>query len=133
MSHADKDLDELISEALDDEDRKLLGRYAEPPGFFAQIFSIFSGSLGWVMAAVMAMVPIFFGLMLWTGWKFFQQSDVILAMRWGLGSLACLQIVLFLRGLLFQQIMTNQVLREVKRMELQMLRAQHRDQVVAKS
>lgn len=127
MSNTDKDLDELISEALDHEDRKLLGRYAEQPGFFAQVFSIFSGSLGWVMAIVTLMVPIFFGLFLWTGWKFFHQADVIMAMRWGLGSLACLQIILFFRGILFQQVMTNQVLREVKRMELQMLRAQHRN------
>ncbi|WP_300527837.1 DUF6768 family protein [Maricaulis sp.] len=127
MSNADKDLDELISEALDDEDRKLLGRYAEPPGFFAQVFSIFSGSLGWVMAIVMIMVPIFFGLFVWTGWNFFQQADVIMALRWGLGSLASLQIILFLRGILLQQVMTNQVLREVKRMELQMLKYQHRE------
>lgn len=127
MSEKEKDLDALISEALDDEDRKLLGRYANPPGFFAQLFGIFSGSLGWVMIIVMAMVPVFFAVFIWTGWNFFKSDDVLMSLRWGLGTIASLQIILFLRGILMQQVLTNQVLREVKRMELQMLRAQHRD------
>ncbi len=127
MTKSDKDIDELISEALDEEDRDLLGRYAEQPGFFAQVFSIFRGSLGWVMALVMVMVVLFFAFFVWTLWNFFQTDDVLMALRWGVGVLASVQIVLFLRGIVFQQILTNQVLREVKRMELQSLRQRHRE------
>ena len=126
MTKSDKDIDDLITEALDAEDRDLLGRYAPQPGFFTQALAIFSGSMGWVMAVVMAMVFVFLIVMIWTGVEFFQASDPIMAMRWGLGTLATVQVLLFLRGVLFQQILTNQVLREVKRLELQIVRAQHR-------
>lgn len=127
MSNRDQDLDDLITEALDEEDRGLLGRYAQQPGFFAQVFSIFRGSLGWVMALVMLMLFVFFGFFVWTLWNFFQTDDALMALRWGVGVLASVQIVLFLRGVIFQQILTNQVLREVKRLELQILRQQHRE------
>ena len=127
MSKSDKEIDDLISEALDAEDQDLLGRYAPQPGFFTQALAIFSGSLGWVMAVVMLMVFVFLGLMIWTGLEFFRTEDTIMAIRWGLGTVVTIQILLFLRGMLFQQILTNQVLREVKRLELQVVRAQHRD------
>ena len=127
MSKSDKEIDDLISEALDAEDQDLLGRYAPQPGFFTQALAIFSGSLGWVMAVVMLMVFVFLGLMIWTGLEFFRTEDTIMAIRWGLGTVVTIQILLFLRGMLFQQILTNQVLREVKRRELQVVLAQHRD------
>ena len=127
MSNTDKDIDDLITEALDAEDRELLGRHAHQPGFFSQALGIFSGSMGWVMAVVMLMVFVFLALMIWTGLEFFRAEDTIMALRWGLGSVVTIQILLFLRGVLFQQILTNQVLREVKRLELQVVRAQHRD------
>ena len=126
MSNTDKDIDDLITEALDAEDRELLGRHAHQPGFFSQALGIFSGSMGWVMAVVMLMVFVFLALMIWTGLEFFRAEDTIMALRWGLGSVVTIQILLFLRGVLFQQILTNQVLREVKRLELQVVRAQHR-------
>lgn len=127
MTNTDKDIDDLITEALDAEDRELLGRHAHQPGFFSQALGVFSGSMGWVMAVVMLMVFVFLALMIWTGLEFFRAEDTIMALRWGLGSVVTIQILLFLRGVLFQQILTNQVLREVKRLELQVVRAQHRD------
>lgn len=127
MTNTDKDIDDLITEALDAEDRELLGRHAHQPGFFSQALGIFSGSMGWVMAVVMLMVFVFLALMIWTGLEFFRAEDTIMALRWGLGSVVTIQILLFLRGVLFQQILTNQVLREVKRLELQVVRAQHQD------
>lgn len=127
MTNTDKDIDDLITEALDAEDRELLGRHAHQPGFFSQALGIFSGSMGWVMAVVMLMVFVFLALMIWTGLEFFRAEDTIMALRWGLGSVVTIQILLFLRGVLFQQILTNQVLREVKRLEMQVVRAQHQD------
>lgn len=127
MSNDDKNLDDLISEALDAEDRELLGRYAKEPGFFAQAFGIFSGSLGWVMITVFLLLFVFLGLWVWTGWNFFHATDTVMALRWGLCAIVCVQVILFLRGVIFQQILTNRVLREVKRLELQVVRAQHRE------
>lgn len=122
MTKADKDLDDLISQALDAEDRELLDRYAAEPGFITQAFGLFSGALGWVMAVLLVFVLIFTGLMIWTGWEFFNTSDPVMSLRWGLGTIACIQVIIFMRGIMMQKIMINQVLREVKRLELQVAR-----------
>ncbi len=128
MSQTDKELDDLITEALEAEDREILGRHARQPGFFAQALGIFGGSMGWVMIVVFLLLLIFVGLMIWTGLNFFQASDAIMALRWGVGLVVVIQTILFLRGVMFQQILTNQILREVKRLELQIIRAQQRHQ-----
>ena len=65
-------------------------------------------------------------LAVWITLQLIATDDVLMTLRWGLGLVVVTQIVLFLRGVLFQQILTNQVLREVKRLELQVVRAQHR-------
>ena len=83
--------------------------------------------MGWVMAVVMFMVLVFVALAVWITLELIATDDVLMTLRWGLGLVVVTQIVLFLRGVLFQQILTNQVLREVKRLELQVVRAQHRD------
>ncbi len=129
MSNSDKDIDDLIAEALDAEDQDLLGRHAHQPGFFSQALGIFSGSLGWVMAVVMALVLVFVGLAIWITLELFQTDDVLMTLRWGLGLVVVTQIILFLRGVLFQKIVANEVLREVKRLELQVVRSQHRHDV----
>lgn len=128
MTGKDEELDAMIREALESEDRELLAHYGSEPGFFAQAFSIFRGSLGWVMATVMFLVFVSATLSAWMGWHFFTTSDPILSLRWGLGAVVCVNVVLFLRGVLMQQISTNRVLRELKRLELQVVRAQHRAQ-----
>lgn len=127
MNESDKEMDRLISEALDAEDQHLLGRYAKEPGFFSQALGVFSGSLGWVMMVVFAMLFVFLGLWIWTSWNFFHATDTIMALRWGLGAIVCVQIILFVRGVIFQQILTNRVMRELKRLELQVVRSQNRD------
>lgn len=127
MTQADKNLDELISEALDAEDRELLDTYAKEPGFISQALGLFSGTMGWVMAVVLVMVLLFTGLMVWTGIKFFSTSDPVMSLRWGLGCIASIQIIVFMRGVMMQKILTNQVLREVKRLELQIARHRHDD------
>ena len=126
MSQGDKTLDDLISEALDAEDRELLDQYGKEPGFFVQALSIFRGSLGWVMAVVMLLVFVFVGLTLWTGLNFFSTTDPVMSLRWGLSAVVCANVILFLRSVLMQQISTNRVMREIKRLELQVAR-QHKD------
>ena len=122
MTNADKNLDDLISQALDAEDRELLDRYAAEPDYITQAVGLFSGALGWVMAVLLVFVLIFTGLMVWTGWQFFTTTDPVMSLRWGLGTIAIIQIIIFMRGIMMQKILINQVLREVKRLELQVAR-----------
>ena len=47
-----RDLDQMIDEALDAEERELL-RTLDEPGFFRQAFGVFRGPTGWMSLVMM--------------------------------------------------------------------------------
>lgn len=110
MSNIDKDIDDLIIEVLDVEDCEFLGCYVLQFGFFCQVLGIFFGLMGWVMVVVMFMVLVFVVLVVWIMLQLIVMDDVLMILCWGLGFVVVIQIVLFLCGVLFQQILINQVL-----------------------
>jgi hypothetical protein len=131
MTGSDKELDSMIAEALDAEDRDLLNRFGEEPGYFNQAFSLFSGRLGWVMWLANIVNLIAAGLALWAAWHLLTATDAVMAIRWGVAVLAAMHVGLFMKGFLGQQLLNNRVIREVKRLELQLVRAQARHSVQA--
>ena len=121
-----RDLDTLIDEALDDEERQLLRQIGEDPGFFAQLFGIFSGSTGWVHALMMVVQTALFVAGAWAAWMFFLAADPLAAIRWGLPAAVLLLMALIIKLSLWPTIQTNRVIRELKRLELQLARSSPR-------
>ena len=117
-----RNVDELIDEALDAEERELL-RTLDEPGFFRQAFGIFSGPTGWVNAVLMVVVTVFFIAAIWTGWHFFEATDAVTQLRWGLPAAVLLILASTLKMALIPRLESNRLLREVKRLELQLARA----------
>ena len=66
------------------------------------------------------------GLAIWSAWQMIGATDALAAIRWGVASLAAMQVGLFMKGFLGQQMQNNRVIREVKRLELQLVRSQAR-------
>tara|TARA_R110002124_G_scaffold91809_11_gene233528 strand:- start:1122 stop:1511 length:390 start_codon:yes stop_codon:yes gene_type:complete len=126
MTASDKDLDAMIAEALDAEDRELLDRLGSEPGYFAQALGLFGGQLGWVMWVTYITNIAAAGLAIWSAWQMIGATDALAAIRWGVASLAAMQVGLFMKGFLGQQMQNNRVIREVKRLELQLVRSQAR-------
>jgi len=126
MTGSDKELDAMIAEALDQEDRELLETFGEERGYFAQAFALFQGRLGWVMWLGNIMNIIFTGFAVWTGWHFFTTTDPVMALRWGLTTVVLINVGLFFKAFLGHQLLNNRVIREVKRLELQLVRSQAR-------
>lgn len=117
------DLDERIAEALSEEDREILSQYDEE-GLFDQLRGLFSGKMGW-MAAIMIVVGIivtFVGI--YAAWKFLTVDDTTAMIRWGglAWSLFTTQIMLKLWS--WMRMGDNRVIREIKRLELQIARTQ---------
>lgn len=129
MTKTDQDLDRLIAEALDAEDRQLLKDFGEEPGYFAQAFGVFRGKLAWVMWVAYIVNIVGAGIAIWAGWQMIQAEDAVAAIRWGVLVLAALQIGLYMKGGLLVHGEVNRVLRDVKRLELQVLRTKSRDAV----
>lgn len=126
MTGSDKDLDAMITEALDAEDRQLLEQFGEEPGYFSQAISLFGGRLGWVVWVTYVVNIAAAGLAIWAGWHVVTATDPLMAIRWGVATLAALQVGLFMKGFMGQQLLNNRVIREVKRLELQLVRSQAR-------
>jgi hypothetical protein len=128
MSSNDSELDAMIREALDAEDSELLTRFGEEPGYFAQARGLFRGKLAWVMWLAYVVNILAVVVAIWGIWKMFQTTDPVMTIRWAVLILASQSIGLFMKSGLGYQMMTSRVLREVKRLELQILRDKARSE-----
>lgn len=114
-----RDLDEMIDEALDAEERELLRSIGEEPGFFPQALGIFGGRLGWVNALLMIVQGAAFLGGAWAAWNFFAVDDALAALRWGLPGAVLLLMSLMIKMGMWPTLQTNRLMRELKRLELQ--------------
>ncbi len=62
----------------------------------------------------------------WATWHFFQAGDALAALRWGLPAAVLLLMALIIKMALWPTMQTNRVIRELKRLELQVARASSR-------
>ncbi len=117
------DLDQMIDEALDAEERELLRSIGEEPGYFRQMFGVFGGRLGFVHVLLMVVQAAAFIGGVWAAWYFFAAGDALSALHWGLPAAVLLLMSLMIKLSMWPTIQTNRVLRELKRIELQLARA----------
>jgi hypothetical protein len=118
------ELDRMIEATLNEEDRAFFARLEREPGFFGQLIGLLAGPVGWInLVMLIALIAFFFGGV-WCAWEFLQTSDVITALRWGLSSATLLIVAAILKiGTLWPSFQTNRMLREIKRLELQIARS----------
>lgn len=115
-------IDELINETLSEEDERLLAEYGSEPGYFRQAFGLFRGPLSWVMWLVMICNVLIGAFAIWAVWQVMIAEATIAALRWGIAAVIAVQLVTFLRGFMGDHFEANRVLREIKRLELRLVR-----------
>lgn len=116
-----RNVDELIDEALDAEERELL-RTLDEPGFFSQAFGVFRGPTGWINVVMMFWQAVMFIAGVWAAWHFFEATDTVTQLRWGLPAMLLLIFAGMLKMALIPRLESNRLLREMKRIELQLAR-----------
>jgi hypothetical protein len=114
-----KDVDRMIAEALDQDERAIFDRIGEEPGLFGSVFGLFSGRLGWVNAVQVAAQFLLFLAGVYAAWHFFEADDVASQLRWGLPSAVLLIVGAILKQAMWPVIQANRLMREIKRLELQ--------------
>ena len=117
-----RDLDRIIDEALDAEERELLRGIGEEPGYFDQVLGIFSGRLAWVSALLMVVQGAAFLAGAWAAWNFFAAEEALTALRWGLPAAVLLLMSLTIKMAMWPTLQANRLMRELKRIELQLAR-----------
>lgn len=111
-------VDDLIGRALSQEDLEMLSRHAEP-GYFGQAFGLFRGPLAWVMWLVYVVGFVAFLGAVFALWQMVATADVLSAVKWGVGALLLFQFTTLAKGFMGSHMEANRVLRELKRVELQ--------------
>jgi hypothetical protein len=110
-------LDQLIEEALSDQDKEIM-RETRELGWFALGASQFTGKLGWVSWVLMITQTALFLLAVWTGWQLFSSADVLTALKWGLSAATLMIVATILKTSLMPQMQADRIMRELKRVEL---------------
>ena len=111
-------IDELIGQALTEEDRALLASHGEP-GYIAQAFGLFRGPMAWVMWLVNIAAGVAFLGGAYALWQMAASADALVAVKWGVGSLFLFQVTTLCKSFMGNHMEANRMLRELKRVELQ--------------
>ncbi|HEV7228867.1 DUF6768 family protein [Brevundimonas sp.] len=116
------DFDRQMDAAVSAEERELLARIGEGPGVFAQIFGLFRGSTAWINLLMMVVQSVLFVLGVWAAWRFFQATDALVALRWGLPSATALLMALIVKTSMWPVAQIGQLRLELKRLKLELAR-----------
>jgi len=116
-----RDLDDQIREALDEEDRALMEEFGEQ-GIIGQTFSMFQGKQGWIAAAtVIASLGLFF-VALFAAREFLAAPTIESKLHWAALAWGMLISISLTKIWFWTRMESNRVIREVKRIELQIAR-----------
>ena len=110
-------IDQMIELALSQRDRDIL-EGTEELGWFSLGLKQFSGKLGWVTWVLMIVQTSMFIAGVYFGIKFLNATEVLSAVKNGIGAAVLLLMATQLKTSLMPQIQADRVIREVKRLQL---------------
>ena len=116
-------LDDEIAKALSAEDLALSKQF-EDLGLFGHFKTLFKGKDAWVTILSVIFGTILNVLFFYAAWKFFTVTDVNSKLLWGGGAWFLATMVAFMKVWFWMRMESNRVIREVKRLELQVARLQ---------
>jgi len=115
------DLDHAIRRTLSAEDQAFLDKLdKETP--IDDIFSTFQGRYGALNVFAAIVTFALFGAVIYCAWNAFNAADVRSTLLWGFGASFAMLGVAMLKMYFWMEMHKNQILREVKRLELQVAR-----------
>ncbi|MCF6220561.1 MAG: hypothetical protein L3J65_05565 [Robiginitomaculum sp.] len=117
------ELDDKIREALSDEDRALMAHFEEQ-GLFGQLGSLFQGKLAWLSMITFVVGLLMFAIGVYAAWKFATVGEVISMLKWGAIAWSGIMSMIMIKLWSWMRMETNRTLREIKRLELQIVRMQ---------
>jgi hypothetical protein len=116
------DVDRLIDEALGKEESELLRSISGEPNIVERALGMFGAGVGWMVALMMTIQAALFVAGVAAAWKFFEASDTVTQLRWGLPAAVLMLTALIIKTAVAPAIHHNRLMRELKRIELQIAR-----------
>jgi len=118
MKNHTEDIDNLIKETLTEEEAKFYDELEEQ-NILQMILGLFKGKNKWIMFVMNFMTLVFFVLSIYCVVQFFETEIQKEYIKWGIGALVFLFGVSMLKVFAWMQMDKNVLLREMKRLELQ--------------
>lgn len=120
MKNKMEEIDQLIKETLSKEEAAFYDSLEEQ-NLFEMVVGLFKGKNAWILITTNIMTIIFFGLFVYSCVQFFNVESTEDLIKWGFGSLMLLLSLSMLKIYAWMQMDKNAMLREMKRLELQVM------------
>lgn len=120
MKNNMEEIDQLIKETLSKEEASFYDSLEEQ-NTFEMFFGLFKGKNAWILVVMNIMIFISLGVLVYCGIQFFDATSTDSLIKWGLGSLLSLMTLSMLKLYAWMQMDKNAILREMKRLELQVM------------
>jgi len=111
-------IDQLIKETLTQEEAKFYEDLDEQ-GVFQMIWGLFKGKNKWIILLMNILTLVFFVLFIYSVVQFFNAEETKELIKWSIGAIMFLLGVSMLKVFSWMQMDKNALLREIKRLELQ--------------
>lgn len=118
MKNQTEDIDRLIKETLTEEEAKFYD-HLEEQNVSGMIGGLFQGKNSWLMVIMNIMTLIFFALFVYCIIQFFGTNEIAELLKWGFGAILFILGLSMLKIFAWMQMDKNALLRELKRLELQ--------------
>lgn len=118
MKNSTEEIDKLIKETLTQEESKFYEELEEQ-NILQMVGGLFQGKNKWIMYLMNFMTLVFFGLFVYCTVQFFNTTETNELIKWGTGGLVFLLGVSMLKVFAWMQMDKNAILREIKRLEIQ--------------
>jgi len=118
MKNNKEEIDQLIKETLTQEEAKFYDELEEQ-NLFQKVSGLFRGKMKWIFVILNLSMLLIFAVMVYCIVQFFNTEATNESIQWGLGIIICMSAISMLKLLGWMQMDKNDILREMKRLELQ--------------
>lgn len=115
-----EEIDQLIKETLSKEEAAFYDSLEEQ-NLFDMIFGLFKGKNAWFLIITNILIIVFLASFVYCCIQFFNVESVEALIKWGFGSFLFLLSMCMLKIYAWMQMDKNAILREMKRLELQVM------------
>lgn len=118
MKKETEKIDELIKEALTKEEAAFYDELEEEH-LFGKMLTAHKGRTGWLVSVMTVVHLLIFILFVFCTVRFFESTNTYELIQWGAGGMLCMMTAGMLKLYIWMQMDKNTILRELKRVELQ--------------
>ena len=120
MKNNTEEIDQLIKDTLTQEEAKFYDSLDEQ-NLFGMFLGLFKGKNAWILVIMNIMIFVFLGLFVYSCIQFFNVETTDELIKWGFGCSLFMFTVTILKVYAWMQMDKNAILREMKRLELQVM------------